>query len=83
MENGKRLATITSMARPRKNKSDRKDFDLRVPLTATQKELVAKAARLEGQDMATWARPILIDAANKRVEGKTQTDGRDRRATTP
>jgi hypothetical protein len=68
VENGKRIATITGMARPRKNKSDRKDFDLRVPLTASQKALVAKAARLEGQDMAAWARPILIEAASKRVE---------------
>ena len=56
------------MTRPRKTNAERKGEVLRVPVTIDQKELVAKAARLEGLDMASWARPILIDAARKRVE---------------
>jgi hypothetical protein len=49
--------------RPPKTEEQRKDVDLRIPVTATQKELVAEAARLEGIDMAAWARPILLTAA--------------------
>jgi hypothetical protein len=36
---------------------------LRVPLTAGQKGLVKRAAEAQGLDMAEWARPVLIDAA--------------------
>jgi len=49
--------------RPPKAKEDRKAKDLRVPVTQEQKEVVAEAMRLSGQDMASWARPILLDAA--------------------
>lgn len=56
------------MARPRKNKSERKDSELRVPLTETQKEMIAEVARLEGVDMAAWARPILLQAARARLD---------------
>jgi hypothetical protein len=57
------------MARPRKDKSQRKDYDLRIPLTEAQKELVIRAAQLAGVDMAAWARPILLDMAKKALEG--------------
>ena len=61
------------MARPRKEKSDRKDYDLRIPLTAAQKELIVQAARAEGVDTAAWARPILLQAAGRRI-GPEKTD---------
>jgi hypothetical protein len=51
------------MPRPRKAESDRKSTDLRIPLTEAQKEMIARAARLDDVDMAAWARPILIEAA--------------------
>lgn len=51
------------MARPPKDSSERKDVDLRIPVTAEQKELIVRAAQLEGADMAAWARPILLQAA--------------------
>lgn len=51
--------------RPPKSKEERKDVDLRIPVTADQKELVAEAARKAGEDLAAWARPILIDAAQR------------------
>jgi uncharacterized protein (DUF1778 family) len=48
------------MARPPKNPSDRKDVDLRIPVTADQKRIIAEAAAAEGADLASWARPILL-----------------------
>jgi hypothetical protein len=56
------------MARPPKNPADRKDVDLRIPVTADQKQRVMDAARLDEQDMAEWARAILLKAANQRLE---------------
>jgi len=58
------------MARPFKKAADRKNVDLRIPVTFDQKDLVMAAARLEGLEMATWARPILLKAAQKRVKKK-------------
>jgi uncharacterized protein (DUF1778 family) len=49
--------------RPPKADGERKAKDLRIPVTDEQKELVAEAMRLSGQDMATWARPILLAEA--------------------
>lgn len=54
--------------RPPKEKGERKDVDLRIPVTSDQKELVSEAAKREDMDMAAWARQILIDAA-KRQKG--------------
>ncbi len=51
------------MARPRKDRSERKSVDLRVPLTEAQKDMISQAARLDDVDMAAWARPILLEAA--------------------
>jgi hypothetical protein len=51
------------MGRHKKPKSERKDADLRIPVTTGQKETVLQAAKLAGVDMATWARPILLQAA--------------------
>src|SRR5258707_950976 len=56
--------------RPPKNKAERKDVDLRIPVTAEQKELVVQAARIEGADMAAWVRPIVILAAEKLVKAR-------------
>lgn len=53
------------MARPRKDESERKSVDLRIPLTESQKELLVQAARLKDVDTATWARPILLEAAKE------------------
>jgi hypothetical protein len=61
-----------AMPRPRKDKSERKDHDLRIPLTADQKVLILEMARLEGVDMATWARPILLEAARRGVEARRE-----------
>lgn len=55
------------MARPRKEPQLRKDVDLRIPLTAEQKRLIAEAAALDHSDMAAWVRPLLLQAAQIRV----------------
>jgi hypothetical protein len=51
------------MGRPPKSKAERKDTDLRIPVTAEQKEAILRASKRAGQDMAAWARPILLQAA--------------------
>ena len=55
------------MARPRKSDSERKTVDLRIPLTEAQKALVLQAAQAEGVDMATWARPLILRAAQEQL----------------
>lgn len=58
------------MARPPKEPRLRMDVDLRIPLTAEQKQLVAEAANLDQSDVATWVRPIIVQAARERVAKK-------------
>lgn len=55
------------MARPIKAKTERKDVDLRIPVTAEQKDAVNQAMRIIGMDMAAWARPILLREAQSIV----------------
>jgi hypothetical protein len=55
------------MGRPPKDKADRKDVDLRVPVTAAQKARIMEAVALDGLDMAEWARALLIRAAENRL----------------
>lgn len=56
--------------RPPKPDGERKAKDLRIPVTDEQKALVAEAMRLSGQDMAAWARPILVAAAQAIISEK-------------
>ena len=51
------------MARPFKDPSERKDTDIRIPVTADQKALVAAAAKQAGKDLAAWSRELLLQAA--------------------
>jgi uncharacterized protein (DUF1778 family) len=53
--------------RPPKDAGERKDVDLRIPVTTDQKELIGKAAKMSGEDMAAWARPILLRAASEAI----------------
>jgi len=61
------------MARPKKDPSLRMDVDLRIPVTAEQKQLIYDAASADQADVAAWIRPILLKAAEDRLK-------RDRRA---
>ena len=56
------------MPRPPKNAEDRKDYHLRVPLTAAQLAVIDEAVSLEGEGKAGWARAVLLAAAKKRIE---------------
>lgn len=51
------------MARPKKNPDAIMGSDLRIPVTADQRAIIRKANELIGVDMAAWARPILLSAA--------------------
>jgi hypothetical protein len=51
--------------RPPKENRDRKSVDLRIPVTEEQKAIIAEAVRAAGLDMAGWARPILLAAAEE------------------
>jgi hypothetical protein len=55
------------MARARKNPAERKDYHLRIPLSAEQRALIEKAVTLEATEKASWARGILLTAARKRI----------------
>jgi len=62
------------MARPPKKPEMRMDRDLRIPVTVQQRDEVNGAAELAGQDMAAWARAILLQAA-KRESAKAERRG--------
>jgi uncharacterized protein (DUF1778 family) len=53
------------MARPAKDKADRKSVHLRIPVTEEQRKLIMRAAQVSDLDMAAWARPILLREAQK------------------
>lgn len=57
----------TKRGRPPKDAGERKNVDLRIPVTSEQKERIMQAVSLEGTDMAAWARPILLKAAEDRL----------------
>jgi hypothetical protein len=59
---------IYAMGRPRKDPKERKSAELRIPVTNDQKSLIIHASGLDGLDVATWLRPIILDAAKARVE---------------
>ena len=58
------------MGRPRKPDAERKDVDLRIPVTAQQKATIMKAVETTQLDMATWARMILLEHAAKLLRKK-------------
>lgn len=55
------------MAQARKKPGERKDYHLRVPLSAAQRALIEKAVALEGTEKAGWARTLLLAAARRRI----------------
>jgi hypothetical protein len=62
------MKTKRGRGRPPKSEGDRKGVDLRIPVTDAQKELIAEAVGLLCMDMAAWARPLLIQAAQGVIE---------------
>jgi hypothetical protein len=60
------------MARPRKDPTMRMDTDLRVPLTAQQKQLLDEATADEPEGKAAWARAVLLEAAKRKLARMTK-----------
>ena len=58
--------------RPPKDKSLLMNESLRITLTADQKDLIERAAKLVGLDMTAWARPILLEMAKTAVGGSRE-----------
>jgi Protein of unknown function (DUF1778) len=56
------------MVRPRKDKRMLMSVSIRIPLTEDQKRLIEEAASLDQSDMTAWVRPILVRAAQERLE---------------
>ena len=49
------------------------DTDIRVPVTKDQKSMIERAARMsERGELATWARTVLLQAAEAAVESRKQ-----------
>lgn len=60
------------MGRPAKEPHLRMDTDIRIPVTAEQKELISNAVADEADGMAAWARQVLLQAAKKRLAERSQ-----------
>jgi uncharacterized protein (DUF1778 family) len=58
--------------RPPKANGQLKAKDLRIPVTDDQKALIVEAMSISGQEIAGWARPILVAAAQAIVESAGQ-----------
>jgi len=63
------------MAQARKRPGERKDYHLRVPLSAAQRALIDKAVALEGLEKAGWARALLLAAAKRRIAKSAEEQG--------
>ena len=50
------------------------DKNLMISVTAAQRELVNRGAEADGMEMATWARPILLEAAKKALAKLKKSD---------
>lgn len=78
---GHLLIRLVYMARPPKDERLRKDSDLRIPLTVEQKRLIVEAATLAESDVATWLRPIVLQAASEKVAEAKKTRKKLRKLT--
>ena len=58
------------MARPPKDPALRLTDQLRIPLSADQKQLIIEAAKIDSIDMTAWARAALLQAAKGVLAGK-------------
>lgn len=54
------------------------DTDIRIPVTAEQKQEIADAVADEPGGMAAWARAVLLQAAHRKSERVLKSEGRKR-----
>jgi len=53
--------------RPPKQPEDRREADVKIPLTDAEKALIWRAADIDGTKPITWSRKMILDAAKRRV----------------
>lgn len=53
--------------RPPKPPEERRNDDVKIPLTEAEKSLIWKAADIDDTKPITWSRKIVLDAAKRRV----------------
>ena len=58
------------MGRPPKQESLKLSLDIRIPVTAAQKRLIAEAVSDEPGGMAAWSRQVLLRAAEERIASR-------------
>jgi hypothetical protein len=59
---------MAKMGRPPKPKDQLLNVPLRVMLSASQRDIIAEGARIDGfADVSTWARRVLLDTATRRA----------------
>jgi hypothetical protein len=58
------------MGRPPKAPEDRRDDDIKIPLTAAEKRAIWEAAEGDDAKPITWCRETLLRAAKRRLGSK-------------
>ncbi len=58
---------ITMRGRPPKPPAERKTDNMKIPLTAEEKESIERAAQAGNDKPVTWARDVLLRAAKRRI----------------
>jgi hypothetical protein len=56
-----------TMGRPPKAPGDRRDEDIKIPLTDVEKAAIWDAAAVDKEKPITWSRKILLGAAKRRA----------------
>jgi hypothetical protein len=64
------------MARPLKEPHLRMNIDLRIPVTAEQKQAIMAAVADEPGGFAAWARGVLMSAAARKTDGRRSAVGK-------
>ena len=57
---------MAERGRPPKQVSERKTASMKIPLTEEEKGMIEHAANGDGAKPVTWAREVLLRAANRR-----------------
>jgi hypothetical protein len=55
------------MGRPPKDKDQLMNVPVRIMVTAEQKRLLDEATVIEGGELSSWARPLLLEAAKRKI----------------
>jgi hypothetical protein len=53
------------------------DTDLRIPLTGLQKQVIVQATKDDPAGMASWARRVLLGAAEERLANHVRQDSEE------